>query len=1403
MATANTAQQADQLVSTKEPYEEPKVPKKIKQVRFSLMSPGEVVKTGELNVYQGQLFHLADRTPFAGGPLDPHLGISTKQALCQTCGQKLTECTGHFGYIKLELPVFHIGYMKPTLQILQAICKHCSHVLLDADDRRKYLKRMTSPKLERTQKAATFKAVGDKCKRCKLCPWCGSVNGTVKKATGSLKYFHDKYNSKTQFAEHQKYVETFEEAMQYNEQIRPHVNKVADDLSPLRVLALFSAITAEDCILLDVADRPEYLIMTHIPVPPVCIRPSVEMDSGQGSNEDDLTVRLRDIILYNNGVRVDLEKGAGIEQVMEHWDMLQVNCAAFINSDLPGLPPNHSAVPSKPTRGFVQRLKGKQGRFRGNLSGKRVDFSGRTVISPDPNLRVDEVCVPKLVAQILTFPDCVTDHNIEKLRQCVLNGVACWPGANHINMLEGGRWFLKFGDRRKLAAELKVGDVVERHLMDGDIALFNRQPSLHRMSIMAHRVRVMPWRTFRFNECVCSPYNADFDGDEMNLHVPQTQEAKTEASELMGVMNNLCTPKNGEILIAATQDFLTSAFLVTSKDCFYSRSEFGLLCTYMGDAAESYDLPVPTIVKPVELWTGKQIFSAMVRPNAATRVYVNLETKEKMYSGGDVEHMCPKDGYVCFRNSQLLCGRLGKATLGGGNKAGLFQVLNTDYSALVAASCMNRLAKLSARFIGNRGFSIGIDDVTPAPRLVEKKQQTVSTGYAKVQEYIKDFSKGRLKLESGCDSEQSLEKVVTDALNDVREKAAKVCMDTLHWHNSPLNMSQCGSKGSPINIAQMVACVGQQSVGGKRAPNGFKDRSLPHFPRGDKTPEGKGFVASSFYTGLSATEFFFHTMGGREGLVDTAVKTAETGYMSRRLMKSLEDLYTHYDGTVRNSASGIVQLTYGDDGLDPVSMEGKDGTPIDFVRTLSQIKASTPNEAAPGVALAAAAAPLPGELVQLLEQRLQLRGLVEGSDKYSGLFIASLKEFILKQVTRLKGVRERLGLPAEERGAEEVEVAAGVHGLSQIELDAFVDLTVQRYQTKRMDPGSTVGAFGAQSIGEPGTQMTLKTFHFAGVASMNVTLGVPRIKEIINAAKNISTPIITAELSVDNNETSARMVKARLEKTVLGQVTAHIKAVLQPAAGFISIRLDLEVIAKLQLSVTPHSVGTALLKQSKLKLKTDNIRVSGGDSVEIHPAKAAGKSILITLQLLLQQVPQVIVQGIPAVDRAVVNKDEKTGKYKVFVEGHDMQRVMGTVGVLGLETTSNDIMEVWKYLGVEAARKCIMSEIHKTMSSHGMSIDARHTMLLADCMTSKGEVLGITRFGIAKMKDSVLMLASFEKTTDHLFDAALHGRVDDITGVSESIIMGIPMPVGTGLFKIQHQSQVMLPPPRPLPILAC
>jgi DNA-directed RNA polymerase III subunit RPC1 len=423
---------------------------------------------------------------------------------------------------------------------------------------------------------------------------------------------------------------------------------------------------------------------------------------------------------------------------------------------------------------------------------------------------------------------------------------------------------------------------------------------------------------------------------------------------LMGVKHNLVTPKNGALIIAPIQDFITGAYLLSHKDKFFNRAQFGQMMCWMFDAAtfkdpdsgkkQGYDLPPPAIQKPMYLWTGKQIFNVLMRPSKKCKVLINVEARLRQFrhDSRHAHELSVDDGYLIIRNSEVMCGVMDRNAIGDGKKTSLFFVMLRDYGEDYAVQGMNRLAKLTSRWLAQRGFSVGLGDVYPSARLESMKKELIQKAYDKVQDLINLFKKGLLTRDPGCDQEQTLENKISKILSDVRQEAGMFCFDELSPNNATVIMAKCGSKGSMINVSQMTAGVGQQMISLKRVENGFQDRTLPHFPKGARDPSSKGFVSNSFFSGLTPTEFYFHAMSGREGLVDTAVKTAETGYMSRRLIKSLEDAYIVYDKTVRNSLGTIIQFSFGDDFLDPAQLEGNQ-KPVNFERTFAHAIVSAPS----------------------------------------------------------------------------------------------------------------------------------------------------------------------------------------------------------------------------------------------------------------------------------------------------------------------------------------------------------------------------------------------------------------------------------------------------------------------------
>ncbi|KAJ8608098.1 hypothetical protein MRB53_039847 [Persea americana] len=1388
-------------------------PKRIRSLQFGILSPQQIVAQSVVPVVDRNLYDLERpvgkaRQPTHGGPLDPKLGTSGKNDECVTCRKDLKKCNGHFGNVRLSLPVFHYGYFKKIIEILNCICKDCSRLLLPEDKIRSHLRTLRRTGRDALRRDAISKLILAECRKAKICPHCSAFNGPVKRVVGHpVKLLHNKFakytmsnaRSKVKPPELEEFEASFNEARKTNAEVDRNMKRVTDDMNPLRVLQIFQRIPTTHVELLgmnpETGGRPENMIWTEVPAPPVAIRPSVAQEAA--STEDDVTNKLGDILHINNLIRAGLHSGHPINKLVELWEFLQIQLAMYIDGNLPGL--GRDSAYGKMMRGFVQRLKGKQGRFRGNLSGKRVDFSGRTVISPDPNLGIDEVAVPERVAVNMTYPERVNEQNLAKLQRRVAKGPVTYPGANFIvKGKDGRRIVLRIAKTQesldRLAKDLEIGDVVERHLEDGDIVLFNRQPSLHKLSILSHRVKVKPWRTFRLNECVCNPYNADFDGDEMNLHVPQTEEARTEAIELMGVKHNLATPKNGTPIIAAIQDFITCAFLLSRKDRFFNRRQFTQIVSYMyqgmtvKDPLTGVEMPIeipdPAIYKPQKFWTGKQVWNMLMRPHSRYPVVVNLDAKAKSYAApppGIAPDMSDTDSYLVIRNSEVMCGVMDKATVGDGKKDSVFYVIMRDFGPDYAVAAMNRLAKLSARWLGEQGFSIGISDVYPSDKLRERKQELVNIAYAECAKLIEKFRRGELERDAGCDEEMTLENRISGVLSRVRQDCGDACFAELSRNNAPLTMAKCGSKGGLINVSQMVAAVGQQIIGGQRVVDGFQDRSLPHFAKLSREPLAKGFVVNSFFSGLTPSEFIFHAMSGREGLVDTAVKTAETGYMSRRLMKSLEDLSTQYDNTVRISSGGVVQMNFGDDGLDPVDMEGS-AKPVNFERTYTHAIASTWNNQERGLNKTEISKAVNDRLknekskIQRFSDDGERLAYDDDSDRAVDQkesvrnFYATVEDFIAHKSSDLSATQKKF----PKMGT--------VFKLSKTALDTFLDLCLLKFERSKVEAGHAVGAVGAQSIGEP---------------------GVPRIKEIINASKVISTPVIACALDSPYEAIAARIAKAAIQKTYLKDIVTYIEDLWSKEGGWINMRVDWEAIRSLGLRINMGTIISAIentkgMRQLGVMAKAhskSHIRVRIVPTGDLKRKRGTGRNAKVgqdgesiddafmELQHLKRRIPSIVIKGYPEAQRAIMKKDDTpdaTGRepISVLVEGYGLKACMTTPGVNGLKTRSNSIMETREVLGIEAARSSIVREISSVMQE--MNIDPRHMQLLADVMTYKGDVLGITRFGLAKMRESVLQLASFEKTADHLFEAGAKMKEDVISGVSECIIMGQTISLGTG-----------------------
>lgn len=835
--------------------------KKVDQIQFAIMGPKFIKEMASAKVVTPELYD-KEGYPVDGGLMDVRLGVIDPGLRCKTCGQRLKECPGHFGYVELARPVVHISFTKLVLNMLRCTCRECGGLLIPKSKMNKYVEELE--RVDRTQGAnqrrKRITAIVAELRTVNKCPHCSAKQRKVMLEKPST-YLEDEKR-----------------------------------VSPIEIRARLERVKDEDLLVFGLnpsAMRPEWAILTILPIPPVTMRPSITLESGERS-EDDLTHKLGDIVRINQRLFENINAGAPEIIIEDLWDLLQYHVTTFFNNEVSQLPPARHRS-GQPLKTVTARIKSKEGRIRHNLAGKRTNFSARTVISPDPAIEINDVGVPKSMSMKLTVPERVTEWNMEYLKEFIGRGSKTYPGANYIIRPDGKRKRITDETKEALLEEIQPGYVVERHLLDGDVALFNRQPSLHRMSMMCHRVRVLPGNTLRLNPAVTIPYNADFDGDEMNLHIPQTEEARAEAEILMQVQTQLVSPRYGLSIVGCHQDAVSGNYILSRYLSFSRREAIDLLMAIGIDDFKK--LPNKEIV------TGKDVFSCVLPDD------FNFTAEPKSDRPQDLE------AAVVIRNGKLESGVLDKSQLGAG--AGLLlRSLHKKYGADLMGQILGRIFKLGNLVLMKYGFTAALSDLDLSKEAEESIRQMLNEAESDVQKMIADYGQGDLDLLPGRSLKETLELRILERLNKARNDTGKLVAEAAQKNTGTMVMVRSGARGNLINVAQMAACVGQQAFRGGRISGGYADRTLSCFKRGDLGADARGFIRNSFRSGLKPYEMFFMAMTGRDSLMDTALRTPKSGYLYRRLANALQDLKVGYDNSVRDASGRIVQFKYGEDRLD-------------------------------------------------------------------------------------------------------------------------------------------------------------------------------------------------------------------------------------------------------------------------------------------------------------------------------------------------------------------------------------------------------------------------------------------------------------------------------------------------------
>ena len=1379
--------------------------------------------------------------------VDRKFGTTSTEQVCETCGLGTKFCEGHSGHIKLGSVVYNISFYENVKKYLKCVCQQCSNIIVEPSerDKLKHVGKKVVPEIMEIRKKTTN------------CWKCNSPLGTIKsnKKGEPIAILID-YKLPTENKEEE---------------------KKSEPISQKTIMNIFRNVSDEDHYFLGLdptKGRLENMMIEYLYVPSIVIRPSIRGDftASSKSSEDHLTSHLLNIVKDNN----DLLKKNEITTMSENQLTKKNDSIEVLQDHVISYFDRESKASSKfeqkgiPLKSISERLKGKDGRIRTNLMGKRIEFSARTVITPDPRIGVNEVGLPVAIAKQITFPEIVTPFNFEEMQQLVRNGRSVYPGANYlIPIAKDGTYKKRFQlDWAKTPPVLKYNDIVERHIRTGDRMLINRQPSLHEGSMMTHIAKVIDnpnYATLRLNPAVVHPYNADFDGDEMNVFFSQSIQTMIELEEISDVKYQIISAQSSATTIGAIWDGINGAYML-------SRDGQNVNWRLAMNILSNTDFKDIENFKKNINYSGKDIYSKII-PN---RINIYKEDNGKTL--------------VEIKHGQIVQGHITNVLIGYGKKNNLIQTILNEYDPDTSINFINSTVKLTDNFLLNNGFTASLGDLQAPLNLREKIYQNIQTNLLEVQHEITEYENNYNML-----NEKLFEKVVRQKLGLLREEAGKLILNNMPSTHNLKIMIDAGSKFKLESIGEISGCLGQVDYAGKRAPKTYNNRNLPYFHQNDDTGPARGFIEHGLLKGLTLPEFYFHHYQAREGLIDTSLKTAESGYMQRKLVKACEDSMVKYDGTVRNASNRIQQFIYGDSGVDTIKqvsynikyvMLSNEEIALKYKLTKedldkcknmkiydnekfydkiiksrdhlrkTQIKALNKNVVLNSTYM------LPANLSMIFTNAKNDEKL-QGEILYDPDYIMScIENLVLPTVTFLFSMSEEDMENPNSIKYKDEQIAKTVfkyalydvlcpkfcinNKLSKKQIDYMCDAIAKSFNKTIVESGEMIGIIAAQSIGEPLTQMTLNSFHSTGIGGKGASnLGMSRINEIFRLSTNLKDPEMTIILDkkYSSNKDYATKIASHIKYTTVKDLRTNIESTynsepykkgsiieidnvhniyapndyktppLEQVPWLIRIEFDKEKMFQKEITLLDiKSKLFTLFNKSSNFYKTINIKKkplldkisafvimsnTDNDNVPIIHLRLdinnVNSETIIDFMTFyiddfnlkgIENIEEVYVEEVRTLHFNDNGKVENKTEYLLKTTGINLNAIRNLNGIDLDNTYFNDIIQIYGIYGVEAARSLLISEITTIIEAPGTFVNFQHISIFADLMTNIGTLTSIDRHGVSKLDTEPLARASFEKTIEHMLNAALYNEVDNIKSVSSQIMAGLCIKGGTGLSRL-------------------
>lgn len=1281
----------------------------LSSITFGILSDDDIVKLSACVIHKTTL------TIENGSVYDPRMGCvqngDSNGQLCITCGLDVWECTGHFGMIELKIPI--ILFHKQVVTLLKCICINCSRLL------------------ETGRKFKSFDLAIDYFDSVNTCANCNFSKPYIKFVIGDCSILMATDCTSNNRGKDRTFTE----------------------LSPQFIKRVFDLVPDDDVRLLCLNPEmvhPRNYVLTKFLVVPTCCRPKIL--AGDNVSDDDLTLILVDILKANRYLETHEPKEDPVT-FKKMVDSIKLKTLAYCDNSRGKATHNTN---HKPYSGIKQRINCKQGLMRQNIIGKRADRTGRTVLGPDPTVKLDEVVIPHEIANILTIPEHVTPMNIEHLTKVVNSGKASTIvkssgikiNVSHARTTRGTKLmhtdviirknvgeipvldcrmklldtdFVKHCNGTTEAVripssrhvELNVGDIVERYLKDGDPVFLNRQPTLHRNGILGMRAVVKPARTFRFNLATTKGFNADFDGDEGNIYCCASLAAHAELKHVVNVKDRMLSAQTNKPEQCMVQDSLLAAYLMTKKYHVMSRDDFQ---------------------------------QCLFRTNK-----YHLFTPQQEYRTVDLfTYLLPKDFNAVYPKLTIRCGKIidgyfDKTSLGSSSES-IIRLLCIDYGKDVAADFIDNMQFIAHAWLELNPFSIGLDDCLPRnDDSLEKIIQNVEKYFMEADTIGKTVSEKTVK-----------EAKINLALNNAKDIGLKIAIESLDEDNKMKDTVICGSKGDYFNIAQITGLLGQQNLFNQRPRPTLMNnrRTMIHYPEilndSDRYFESRGFIKSSFLKGLNPIEMFFHAMTGREGMIKTASETAGSGYIQRSYTKLNEDNVPAYDGTVRDASNNIMMMAFGNTGFDPslVTYRNGDALPVDFRRLCDRLNCT---------AIDSPLEKFSKDEIENIVKRCRWHRPPNIPKEISDSIWKNQETVLIRELEKLHLARDR-------------------H-------EEYARIVIEKYFTCLTTPGECVGIIGAQSIGEIQTQTNLNTFHTAGKLQCN---GVTRFDEIMKMTKKLQNPMMYvyfkekyASCSELRKSVASSIVGLSFEELINGiveHVNEDVWTVNVKRKKLFASMISLDTVCDIIESETDYLACVEITGPLSLRITINKpVKSCIRKKKEIDTSTTVTKRKAIKFQQLLP----IQLCGIKGITAMHIDRDDN-GEFYIITEGSNLKKMLCHPMVDIKRLYTNDIWSYYDCLGIVATKRMLLNDMKRCISG----VNECHPRLLVEKMTWLGIPSSITRYTMKKNAVGPLSRSTFEQCMDVLITAAHRCEIDKLNGVSSSVVTGKHIPIGTNYIDV-------------------